>query len=57
MSTSVKFFTNTQQGAPQLTNNWGALTTMLDACLVTGFNLKSVTSITRDGNLATVNIS
>ena len=40
-----------------MTNDWGALTTMLDACLVNGFNLKSVTSITRDGNLATVNIS
>lgn len=57
MAHPVKFFTNTQQGAPQLTNDWGALTTMLDACLVNGFNLKSVTNITRDGNVATVNIS
>lgn len=57
MAHPVKFFTNLMQGAPQLTNDWGALTTMLDACLVNGFNLKSVTSITREGDLATVNIS
>lgn len=57
MAHPVKFFTNTMQGAPQLTNAWGDLTTMLDACLVNGFNLKSVDSITRVGDVATVNIS
>lgn len=40
-----------------MTNAWGDLTTMLDACLVSGFNLKSVDSITRVGDVATVNIS
>lgn len=53
----VKFFTSSMQGAPQLTNAWGDLTTMLDACLVNGFNLKAVASLTSAAGIATANIT
>lgn len=43
-------------GAPVLSNNWGDLTALLDACLVNGFNLKTATSITRAGQVATVTV-
>lgn len=57
MTYPVKFFTSSMQGAPQLTNAWGDLVTMLDAVLVNGFNLKSIDSITRSGSVATATIS
>lgn len=56
MSTTVKVFKHTMQGAPQLTNAWGSLTDMLDAVLVNGFNLKTITGITRSGSIATATI-
>lgn len=52
----VKFFDNTMQGAPQLTNDWGCMTTVLDAVLVNGFNLKAVGSISSAAGIATANI-
>ena len=45
------------QGAPQLTNAWGDMTALLDACLVDGFNVKSITGITSAAGVATANIS
>lgn len=54
--TTVKYFTNFMEGAPQLSNNWGCMVDLLDACLVNGFNLKPVTSITRAEGIATVTI-
>lgn len=57
MTLPVKYYTSTMQGAPQLTNAWGDLVTMLDAVLVNGFNLKSIASITRIGGVATVGIT
>jgi hypothetical protein len=54
--TSVKYFTNVMEGAPQLTNSWGCMVDLLDACLVNGFNQLPVTSITRTGSVATVTI-
>lgn len=56
MSYPVKFFHSGMQGAPVLSNNWGDLIGVLDACLVTGFNLKAVDSITSTGGIATVSI-
>lgn len=53
----VKFFHSQMVGAPTVTNNFGDLTALLDACLVTGFGLKNVTSITCTGADATVTIS
>ena len=57
MTAPVKFFTSAMQGAPQLTNAWGDLTNLLDACLVNGFNLKTITSLTRSGGTVTATVS
>ena len=57
MSFPVKFFHSSMQGAPVLSNNWGDLIGLLDGCLVTGFNLKSVDSITSTAQVATVSVS
>lgn len=53
----VKIFQDTMQGIPQLGNNWGDLTTMLDAVLANGFNSKVADSVTSTGGVATVTIS
>jgi hypothetical protein len=55
MTFPIRFYSHTMAGAPQLTNTWGDLTTMLDAVLVNGFNNLSVDSITRSGSVVTVN--
>lgn len=56
MSNKVKWMHNAFAGAPVLTNNWGSLTALLDACLVTGFNLKTVMALARTGDVATATI-
>ncbi|CAB4130347.1 hypothetical protein UFOVP116_397 [uncultured Caudovirales phage] len=56
MSTSVKFFTNLMENAPQLANTWGCLVDLLDACLVNGFDQRNITTITRDGATATATV-
>ncbi len=57
MANAVKYFTSAMGGAPVVSNNWGDLTAMLDACLVTGFALRTVTGITRVGTVATAAIN
>lgn len=54
---SVKYFNSGMSGAPSLTNNWGDLIALLDACLVTGFALKTVNSLTCADGVATATIS
>lgn len=44
MSTSVKFFNSDMPGAPQCSGTAGALLSILDACLVTGFGLQTASS-------------
>jgi len=56
VSNKVKWMHNAFAGAPVLTNNWGSMTALLDACLVTGFNLQTVTKLTRAGDVATASI-
>lgn len=56
MSNKVKWMHNGFAGAPVLTNNWGSLTALLDACLVNGFNLKTVTALSRTDDTATATI-
>jgi hypothetical protein len=56
MSNKVKWMHQGMAGAPVLTNNWGSLTALLDACLVNGFNLKTVTALSRVGDIATATI-
>jgi len=53
MTNKVKWMYQGMGGAPVLTNNWGSMTALLDACLVNGFNLQTASSITRDGSTAT----
>lgn len=57
MTAPIKLLSHDMPGAPQLTNAWGAMTALLDACLVDGFHLKTVNSITSTGGIATATIS
>lgn len=50
----IKFFESTDAGAPTLNNAVGSMIALLDACLITGYNSKAVTSITVAGGVATV---
>lgn len=53
----VKFFNHQMRGAPVVDTNNGDLVNLLDAVLCDGFNLKSVDSITRVGDVVTVQIA
>lgn len=57
VDTSVKFFHADFPGAPVLTGQVGALVALLDACLVTGFGLRSATSLVVAGGVATLTLS
>ena len=57
MSDVVKWLTSDMQGAPQVTNDWGVLVTMLDACLINGFNTQNPTAVTRSGSTVTLTFS
>ena len=57
VDTSVKFFHSGQIGAPVLTGAVGSMIALLDACLVNGFGLKSVTSLVVSGGVATITIT
>lgn len=54
MNTDVKFYMNTNIGAPALSDSWGSIIDVLDACLVDGFGAQVVSSLTADGKTATV---
>ena len=54
MSEFVVWFDSSDVGAPVLNNTAGSLIGVLDACLVTGFNTKTVTSIVVASGVATV---
>ncbi len=55
--TSVKYFHSGMPGAPVLSGTAGATIAVLDACLVTGWGLKTVETLVVAGNVATANIS
>lgn len=57
MTTNIKFFHFEMQGAPQIDIAQGDFYNMIKACLVTGFNLKTVDSISRVGAVATASVS
>lgn len=57
VDTSVKHFHNVMVGAPVLSGTAGALIAVLDACLVTGFDTKSATSLVVAGGVATLSFS
>ncbi|MFZ2452576.1 MAG: hypothetical protein WAW36_18875 [Methylovulum miyakonense] len=52
----IKLFRSSDSGAPTLNGVAGALANVLDAVLTTGYNVKSVTSITQTGNVATMTL-
>lgn len=57
VSDVVKWLSSDMQGAPQVTNAWGVLVSMLDACLINGFNTQTATSVTRSGSTVTMTFS
>lgn len=52
-STDIKYYVHSNTNAPQLTNNFGCMIDVLDACLVNGFGSQSVASLTVSGTTAT----
>lgn len=56
-STSVKYFHANMAGAPTLNGTAGSLISILDACLVTGFGLRTADSVTVASGIATMNYS
>ena len=53
MSNTVKWFHSGMAGAPVLSGTAGAMLGVLDACLVNGFNLQTLTSLAVASNVAT----
>lgn len=56
MSTSVKHFHSGMVGAPVLSGTAGAMIAVLDACLLTGFGLQTVTTLVVSGGVATLTV-
>ncbi len=54
MSTDIKYFTYTNNNAPTVDNVYGSMIALLDACLLNGFIVGSVSSLTISGTIATV---
>lgn len=56
---TVKYFNSGMTGAPQVSNNWGDLIALLDACLVDGFGLLPIDTLSFDQGqgIATATIS
>ena len=52
-STAIKFFVHTNTNMPQLSNTWGCLIDVLDACLVNGVQVGTVSSLTASGTTVT----
>jgi len=52
-STDIKFYVHTNNNAPQLTNNFGCMISLLDACLVNGFGSQAVETMTANGTTVT----
>ena len=54
MSFLTRWFSNSLQGIPQITNAAGTLVTALDAMLVNGFNEQTAASLTQTAGVATL---
>lgn len=57
MTYPVKVFSSDMAGAPTISDAPGTLIATLDACLINGFGLQTVDSITRAGSTATATIN
>lgn len=53
---SVRFYTSAMTGAPSVSNVWGNLTALLDAVLVDGFYLRTITSMTFADGIVTAHV-
>lgn len=51
--TTVRYFDSTMTGAPAVSGTAGTLIGVIDACLDTGFNPQTLTSLSVSGNVAT----
>lgn len=56
MSSVVKWLRYDMVGAPVVQNSFGDMIAMFDACLVNGFNPKTITGLTRSGTVATATV-
>lgn len=52
-STDIKFFVHTNNSAPQLTNNYGCMLSVLDAALINGIQVGAVNSLTTSDKIVT----
>lgn len=52
-STDIKFYAHTNNSAPQLTNNFGCMLNVLDAALINGIQVGTVSSLTASGKVVT----
>ena len=52
-STDIKFYVHTNNNAPQLQNAFGSMINVLDACLINGINVGTVSSLSASGSAAT----
>lgn len=52
-STDIKFFVHSNNNAPQLTNNFGCMLSVLNAALVNGIQVGTISSLTASGNIVT----
>lgn len=52
-STNIKFYVHTNNSAPQLTNNFGCMLNVLDAALINGIQVGTVSSLTTSGKVVT----
>lgn len=52
-STDIKFYVHTNNSAPQLTNNFGCMLNVLDAALINGIQVGTVSSLTTSGKVVT----
>ena len=49
-STDIKFYVHTNTNAPQLSNAFGCMINVLDACLVNGINPLNISNLTMSGS-------
>jgi len=56
-NTTVKFYHSAMSGAATLNGTAGSLISVLDACLVTGFNSKTADSVVVSSGIATLTVS
>ncbi|WP_313043803.1 hypothetical protein [Acinetobacter sp.] len=55
--TDIKFYVHTNNNAPQLQNAYGSMINVLDACLVDGIHIGSISSLTASGKTVTATFS